>query len=111
MSHKSRNIALSAAAVLLVAGGAYSFMGDTPDAVSYSADPMVSSLVDAKPAAPSAENTVNAPVSQKADGAAQTPLAEPVAPVQKKLTKQQLTPPPATEDEKLQKAAEQESNF
>lgn len=111
MSFKYKNIALSAAAILLVVGGTYSVLSDRPDAISTSAKTVEPAPAKANPPPSGAKIPVNTHASQHSNVPASMPPAQPVAPVQKKLTKQQLTPPPVTEDEKLQKAAEQESNF
>jgi hypothetical protein len=125
MSSKAKTIAFSVAALLAVAGGVYAFMPSDQANVA-SAGPVASLAQTALepgaapvPAAfdekPEEKVKVEAPVTMQPPVAAAQPstqpLAQPVAAAPKKLTRQQLTPPAPTEEEKLQKAAEQESNF
>lgn len=116
MSFNAKTIAVSAAVLLTAAGGLYAFMPDRETAPKNRAS--VSStrtIAEAKPESPQAG--ANGPNVAEAKGADATVAAQPGAAEQpasqapKKLTRAQLTPPPATEEEKLQKAAEQESNF
>jgi hypothetical protein len=119
MSFQNKTIAVSAAALLAVAGGLYAFMSNDQNSGADGHDTEALVQTIAKPEATGSQTT---PVIQSveqtdAQGANPTLVQQPAAPDQvaaqapKKLTKQQLTPPPATEEEKLQKAAERESNF
>lgn len=118
MAFKSKYIALSVAALLVGAGSLFAFMPDTPKGVAN--DPGTSTGQTTVPNSPAVENSTSEQSEKSADfhseNAART--LQPAGKEQslagqtpKKLTRQQLLPPPATEDEKLQKAAEQESNF
>jgi type IV secretory pathway VirB10-like protein len=123
MSSKAKTIAFSVAALLAVAGGVYAFMpSDQGNAAS--AGPVTSlAQTAAEPGATpvqtvpdeklseKAKTPTEAPVTLQPPVAPADPLSQPVAAAPKKLTRQQLTPPAPTEEEKLQKAAEQESNF
>jgi hypothetical protein len=125
MSSKAKTIAFSVAALLAVAGGVYAFMpseqgnaasaGPVTNLAQTAAEPGASPVQAAFDEKPEEKVKVEAPVTLQtpvavAQPSAQ-PLAQPVAAAPKKLTRQQLTPPAPTEEEKLQKAAEQESNF
>jgi hypothetical protein len=116
MSTKTKMIAFSAAAVLAAAAGIYAFGPSGRENVAESSEV-------AKPAPPVAlPDKSSAPAmtaAEKAiDPAAEPKAAQPQAAPEKaasqppvKLTREQLIPPPPkTEDEKLQKAAEQEYN-
>lgn len=119
MSLKTRTIAFSVAALLAGAGGIYAFMPNDPEAVSENGETIGSAQTEAKPDVTDAPGAAGGPSSEKASvqngnvAVTQQPvaLAKPAAQVPKKLTREQLIPPPASEDEKLQKAAQQESNF
>jgi hypothetical protein len=119
MSFKVKTIAFSAAGLLAAAGGIYAFMPDNQESASGSRE-IVGSVQTVAPA-----DLINLPsttdkrvgeqgVAQGTDTTAATKQSakdQPESQAPKKLTRQQLLPPPATEDEKLQKAAEQESHF
>ncbi|MGL5837213.1 MAG: hypothetical protein ACRCY3_01780 [Sphingorhabdus sp.] len=102
----------SVAAFIAVGGSMYAFMLEdraassdkrtNADSVQIAADPDISALQQA-PIKQSEGTTDN----QKAT-AEPTQASEPTP---KKLTREQLAPPPLSEAEKLQRAAEQESNF
>lgn len=118
MLFKSRIIAFSAAAVLAVAGGVYALMPDAAQNSSSTGNNAVLDQTAAKTDVVIAQKTVGGPSHDEAKnpGANVTADQQPASqaqPVQapKRLTKQQLMPPPLSEDEKLQKAAELESNF
>jgi hypothetical protein len=116
MSFKPKTIAFSAAALLAVVGGAYAFMPGYQDRPANVGEVAGSAQAAEKP---EVAGTSNGQSGEGADArAAGTVVAkQPSAKNQtvdqapKKLTRKQLTPPPPTEEEKLQKAAEQESNF
>jgi hypothetical protein len=117
MSFKAKTIALSAVALLVVGGSAYTFMSD--DVVSTPGDPVVANSAEtAEQTNPEAlqvvvaeqdKGSVVAPAEVDAKQAASQ--VQPASQPPKKLTKAQLLPPPATEAEKLEKAAQSESNF
>jgi hypothetical protein len=119
MPFKSKAIAISVAALLVAGGGAYAFLSG--DHANEPGDNEAAAIVqtNAKLEANDAQTAPNGASSKQTDAsktdtpAAQQPAAQGQMASQtpKKLTRQQLTPPPATENEKLQKAAEQESNF
>jgi hypothetical protein len=119
MSIKSKAIAISAVALLAAAGGVYAFMPADTKGSSDSGKTASAARPSVEPQATEALPTSSPQGIEKADvegqkaGEAQQQAAtdQPGSPAPKKLTKQQLTPPPATADEQLQKAAEQESNF
>jgi hypothetical protein len=115
MSFKVKAISLSVCAVLVAAGGAYSFMSDSPQnattgtAASAPVQPVAQS---AEPQAPkSGEVAVDNPAGADVTGSPAAVGDKPVVNAPKKLTREQLMPPPETAEEKLQKAAQQESNF
>ncbi len=120
MSVKSKTIAVAVAGLLAVAGGIYAYSAD--DQVSAPSDIKIaaSGQVAAQPTTPATQDQTTAPSVKAGEvqapaaavaGAGTATQAQPTAPAPKKLTKQQLTPPAPTEAEKLQKAAEGESNF
>jgi hypothetical protein len=119
MSMNAKTASLSVAALLAIAGGVYAFMpGNSQDVPAHvaAADPGqdVAAQEPANPQLPSTKASGETADADRARGTAAEPQpgqAQPVAAGPKKLTQQQLTPPPLTQDEKLQKAAEQESNF
>jgi hypothetical protein len=117
MSFKTKTIAVSAVALLAVVGGAYAFMPAGQDKSSENAEVINTVQVVEPPMANSApvatSGNEQAEVSAKAAAAAPevAPKDKSAAQTPKKLTREQLTPPPLTEEEKLQKAAQQESNF
>jgi hypothetical protein len=119
MSVKNKTIAFAAVAVLAVAGGAYGFMPGDKDGSSASskAPSLAQTAANQQATDPhvAANNQGSEKVASEAVNSANpkqlvTPN-QPVVQATNKLTRQQLTPPPANENEKLQKAAEQESNF
>lgn len=101
MSINAKIIALYGAALLAVGGGVYAVMLDAPTGAGVAPMQMASNDTVAVPAA----------VAPAAVAPVVADPAKPAAPAPKKLTREQLLPPPMTEAEKLQKAAEQESNF
>jgi hypothetical protein len=116
MSFRPKIIAISVTAFLAVVGGGYALMPDENDGAANVRETVSSAQ------APASRDVVDSSSRQSGDGAdlqgapaavATRPSTEsqPVGQAPAKLTKRQLTPPPATEEEKLQKAAEQESNF
>jgi hypothetical protein len=116
MSMNAKTISLSAAALLAIAGGAYAFMPgssqDVSESVAIGQEAAVRGSTDAQMPSTAAIDTKAG--AESANGIVAPPLPgqeQPIAAAPKKLTQRQLTPPPLTEDEKLQKAAEQESNF
>jgi hypothetical protein len=119
MSSKTKIIAFSVAALLAVGGGIYAFMPSEPEIASGAGQLIGSGQTGVKPEvtdspiSASGQSTEKAGIQATAPAAAPQPAAQaqPAVQAPKKLTKEQLMPPPATEDEKLQKAAEQESNF
>jgi hypothetical protein len=116
MSFKPKTIAFSVAALLAAAGGIYAFMPGDQGGASGSREVAGSAQDAAKPeiaSSPSAQSGDNTAVQDTDAAVAKQPTAkdQPDGQAPKKLTKKQLTPPPLTEEEKLQKAAEQESNF
>jgi hypothetical protein len=119
MPFKSKAIAISVAALLVAGGGAYAFLSDDNANKPVDNEAAATVQTSAKPEANNAQSTSSGASSEQTDApktdapTAQQPPAQGQMASQapKKLTRQQLTPPPATEDEKLQKAAEQESNF
>jgi hypothetical protein len=114
MSIKTRTIVFSLAALLAAAGGIYAFTPDNQGSVA--GDKAVeASAQTPEPAAAASQNAVAEPVDQKTtsqpgEAAAKQP-AQPASQAPKKLTREQLMPPPMTEAEKLDKVAQQESNF
>jgi hypothetical protein len=123
MSSKAKTIAFSVAALLAVAGGVYAFM-PSEQGNAASAGPVTNlAQTAAERGATPVQTVPDEKLSEKAKAPTEAavtlqppvapadPLSQPVAAAPKKLTRQQLTPPAATEEEKLQKAAEQESNF
>jgi nitrate/TMAO reductase-like tetraheme cytochrome c subunit len=119
MSIKNKTIALSAVALVVVAGGAYAFMPSDKDA-SYTssnagnvAQPAANQQTTDTQATPNNQNTkkVEGETVKATDPKELTKPDKPVAQAPKKLTKQQFAPPPMTEDEKLRKAAEEGNNF
>lgn len=117
MSLKPKTIAISVTALLVAAGGAYVFMPDDKQASAPSSEISNSIEATSAPIGSQSQADASAKASKTVDGqsasATPQPIVQPKAPTPapKTLTRQQLTPPPMTEDEKLQKAAEQESNF
>jgi hypothetical protein len=119
MSFKFKTIAISVIALSAVGGGIYAASSDTQNSTPQSTETADAGNGDAKTAAPGSQDTPAAQNVQKTG--AQSPAAavtpqpgkadQPASPTPVKLTQKQLTPPAATEAEKLQKAAEQESNF
>ncbi len=117
MSFKAKTIAFSAVALIVVGGSAYTLMSN--DEVSGPGNPVVErSAETAEQTNPEASQVVAA---QQDKGSVAAPkvvdakqAASQVPPANqppKKLSKEQLLPPPATEAEKLEKAAQAESNF
>ena len=117
MSFNAKTISFSVAALLTIAGGVYAFMPSSSREAPESSEAAGPDQSAAARAPKDPQTTASAATSDKVDSkeapaAQQAPAAvEPAFQAPKKLTQQQLTPPPMTEDEKLQKAAEQESNF
>jgi hypothetical protein len=116
MSFKPKTIAFSVAALLAAAGGIYAFMSGDQGGTSGGKEIAGSASAAAKPeiaSSPSEQSRDNTAVQDTDAAVAKQPTAkdQPDGQAPKKLTKKQLTPPPLTEEEKLQKAAEQESNF
>lgn len=117
MSFNAKIFAFSAAALLLVGGGVYTFMSN--DEGNSPGDPVVASQVEApeQPVMPTLQEVSAGQhdgkivVSEPSEVKQATPPAQPTSQMPKKLTKEQLLPPPATEAEKMEKAAQQESNF
>jgi hypothetical protein len=119
MSIKNKTIAFAAVALIAVAGGAYAFMPSDQAGSSASSKPVKVAQTGANQQATDPQVAANNQGSEKVASEAVnsanpkqlvTPN-QPVVQATNKLTRQQLTPPPANENEKLQKAAEQESNF
>lgn len=118
MPLKTKIIVVSAIA-LVAAGGFYAFTPGGPQDAFDSHQAMNTPPVVAQPlgqTAPEMAGTNSMEVTKVPSGqatVAQQPMpSDKVAnEAPKKLTRQQLTAPPATETEQLQKAAEQESNF
>ena len=119
MSFKAKIAVFSTVALLAVAGGMFAFSSNEPDSAIFSTEAAQTAKVAEQPdmAAPaqsvveSASETAAVPATDATT--AQAPVApdKPATPVSGKLTREQLMPPePKTEDEKLQKAAEQEYN-
>lgn len=119
MPLKAKAIAFSVAVLLAGAGGVYAFMPTSQQSASdasKTAAPMqdVATAVATDPVSTLEEQASQGAVAPETDinAAPKQPKNDrPVNPPSTKLTRQQLMPPPATEDEKLQKAAEMESNF
>jgi type IV secretory pathway VirB10-like protein len=118
MSSRTNIIALCVGVLLTVGGGIYAFMpgsgGDqTANAKVESAPQVAVKPESEQPQQPPSKPSQASDPTQAANAAAAAMPQQPQAPVQasKRLTREQLTPPPATEEEKLQKAAERESNF
>ncbi len=118
MLFRAKNIAFSAAALLVAAVGVYTFMPDQAQSPSSAPGDALLGQPPVKAEVLASQNVTSGPDShettaQNANTEAAGIPANQDQPVQapKKLTRQQLTPPPMTEDEKLQKAAEQQSNF
>lgn len=119
MSFKVKIIAFSAAGLLAAAGGIYAFMPDNQESASGSREIVGSVQTVATADVINPPSTTDKRVGEEGVARAtdttaaprQSPKDQPESQSPKKLTRQQLLPPPATEDEKLQKAAEQESNF
>ena len=114
MSFKPKIIVLSVAALIAAGGGLYASMPGDPESAPGSRNniDLVQSVAQAD--VTGRQETANAPHddSAKTGNASATAAQAPVAnEAPKKLTRQELTPPPASEEEKLQKSAEQESNF
>ena len=117
MSLKAKTIAFSAVALIVVGGSTYAFMSndplgspdrpvsansvDTPEQTDLAASQEILNEKD--------KGKVEAPAA--ADVKQTTSQARPAGQPPKKLTKEQLLPPLVTEAEKLEKAAQQESNF
>lgn len=119
MSLSAKTIAVSAIALLAVAGGLYASMPGGQESDPNNSAPMTSAQTVAETKAKNSQDVANGQITSNANAkstnaivAAQTDAAgQPANQAPKKLTRAQLTPPPATEEEKLQRAAEQESNF
>jgi hypothetical protein len=115
MLSKSKIMPMAAVALLAVAGGVYALGSNEPN-VQPSSSAQRDKVADStKPNAADNAPDVAGQTGEKDAGATATVQAPSVMPPAQsapiKLTKQQLTPPaPKTEDEKLQKAAEQEYN-
>ncbi len=118
MSSKAKVVALSVGVLLAVGGGIYAVMpGSGPDQANgtqVSDGPAVAAQPDSQgtpqPTAGSSAAEDGAQPGTAAVAGSPAPAPQPQQ-QPKKLTREQLTPPPATEEEKLQKAAERESNF
>ena len=122
MSFKAKIAVFSTAALLAVAGGMFAFSSNEPDSAIVSTDTAQTAMPAETPDAVAPVDSTIAPAGENvavpatvAAGAtpAQAPVMQekPAAPATGKLTREQLMPPePKTEDEKLQKAAEQEYN-
>jgi type IV secretory pathway VirB10-like protein len=114
-----KTIAFSVAALMAVAAGAYTLMpnDEQSSAAGQDAEGLEQAAAKAEPTdtpkSVAGNSGANADAKEVNAPPVQQPSAQnqPVVPAPKKLTTQQLTPPIATEEEKLQKAAEQESNF
>ncbi len=119
MSFKPKIIVLSVAAFIAAAGGYYASMPGGAESDPDDRNNIKSLQRVAQADATGGPEAVSAPRAEdvKAVNASATVEQSPVVqgPVAieapKKLTRQQLTPPPASDEEKLQKSAEQESNF
>jgi hypothetical protein len=117
MSFKAKTIGFTAVALIVVGGGAYTFMSN--DDVSSPDSPGVASSVETAEQTDMAasqdvlndqdQGKAEVPVTAEAKQA--TEQVQPASQPPKTLTKKQLLPPPATEAEKLEMAAQQESNF
>jgi hypothetical protein len=112
MSTKTKTLAFSVAALLAAGGGYYAlmpqdhgsgFQGNDIPAPAQNAKPVAADLQQAEGA-----TAMGKPVDQSKEAPAPKP---PVQQAPQKLTKEQLMPPPLSENEKLDKAAQQESNF
>lgn len=114
MLSRTKIIALPVAALLAVGGGIYAFAPDEPQSPSGTAPALEPAEVAEKPDAVAPQQAQvghGAAKDPTAVAAQQNPQASVPSQAPKKLTRQQLAPPPLTEAEKLEKAAEQESNF
>jgi hypothetical protein len=118
MSSKTKVIALSVGALLAIGGGIYAVIPGNDPTQSVNAQGASAQQVAAEPDAPETRQLPVEPSKAKDEGQTSTATVagsqkQPLPSVQapKKLTREQLTPPPATEEEKLQQAAERESNF
>lgn len=119
MSFNTKAVALSVAGLLAVAGGLYAFMPPGQDGAASNGKAAASvqsvAIADApNPVASKDKQSGTEATAQGSDAAAapkQSSQDQTATQAPKKLTRAQLTPPPATENEKLEKAAEQESNF
>jgi hypothetical protein len=120
MQSKAKLAAFSVSALLAVAIGAYMFADGTKESVSAPTEAVVvasgaSGAENTKPVAAARESVGIAPAAAKGGASAEGQKSQPASAASArndgKLTAEQLTPPaPKTEDEKLQKAAEQEYN-
>jgi hypothetical protein len=117
MSLKVKLIAFSSVALIAAVAGIYAFAPDSQNGIAPNPE---SAAVQAEQSEQPAQKAVDKDASAQAPKASAAPdpqtTTKPsaaVAPPQtsRKLTREQLMPPPMTEGEKLQKAAEQESNF
>ncbi len=119
MPFKTKTIALTVAGLLAAGGGVYAFTSGEPEKpasgapVETASKAMTSDEVKALPDNTAPEAPMTDAVQPNGSAAQPTTAGSQAAPAApKKLTREQLTPPaPKTEEEKLQKAAEQESNF
>jgi hypothetical protein len=114
MSMKTKTIVVSLAAFLAAVGGIYAFAPGHQGSAS-GGDEAGDSVQSPKPAATASQDAKSEPLGEKTasqggDATAKQP-AQPAIQVAKKLTREQLMPPPMSEAEKLDKAAQQESNF
>jgi hypothetical protein len=117
MQSKAKLAAFSVSALLAVAIGAYMFTDGTKESVSAPTEAVVvaSGAENTKPVAAARESVGTAPAAATGGASAEGQKSQPASAASArndgKLTAEQLTPPaPKTEDEKLQKAAEQEYN-
>ncbi len=116
---KTKTVAISVAFCLAVAGGVYALTAGGAEAVAPSQERIASDHALATKADPGSPQLTSATSGNMVDTEdANPPLDrqtvsqnQPNSQAPKKLTKQQVTPRAATQEEKLQQAAEQESRF